>query len=247
MHSDQKLIIAGEFYHLYQYSTPIIYDIKQPNRPSAPKSQHSDVRSDNRSNFYRTKKAIKLLLQANTEGRHFADDSTTRPQFVTLTFAENISEVAAANRVFSKFVQNINYKIFKEKKAKLKYLAVIEFQKRGAIHYHVIFFNPIEISEFYDVVKEYWTSGYATIQKISSQQHLINYVHKDLTKLRQKKSLYGKKAYFCSRGLRQPSLYRQPLTIKDLLPNESCLQFSKTYTKDSVTTTYKCYKASAHN
>lgn len=66
-------------------------------------------------------------------------DSKTK--FVTLTFSENVESIDYANDEFRKFIQRLNYRLYSTKKASLKYLATWEKQKRGSIHYHVIFFN----------------------------------------------------------------------------------------------------------
>lgn len=245
MHSNEKLIIAGQFYHYYQYSQEILYDYeKKPVtfNPNRPQERAVDLSKRTDSNIYRTKKAIKLLLQANTTEQSFAKNSIQRPLFVTLTFAENVQEVGKANKLFTEFVKTLNYQTFKTKKATLHYLAVIEFQQRGAIHYHVVFFNPLDISKFYDLVHENWTHGHCHLKKIHNQTHLINYVHKDLTKLRQKKELHGHKSYFCSKGLLKPTVHRNKERISNLLPPMDKQQYIKSYTKDSLTVIYRLYK-----
>jgi hypothetical protein len=53
--------------------------------------------------------------------------------FTTLTFRENLHNIKEANYEFLKFIKRVKYKF-----GDFKYLAVIEFQDRGAIHYHMI-------------------------------------------------------------------------------------------------------------
>lgn len=53
--------------------------------------------------------------------------------FITLTFAENITDVTEANKKFNNWS-----KCILRKKPDFKYLCVPEFQKRGAVHYHLI-------------------------------------------------------------------------------------------------------------
>jgi len=142
MHSNEKLIIAGNFFHHYQYSQDIIYDTKpqKPKKPNFTSNRAPDLSKRTDSNVYRTKKAIKLLLQSNTTQQSFEENTVDRPLFITLTFAENVQEIGTANKLFTLFVKKLNYQTYKTKKSVLKYLAVIEFQQRGAIHYHIIFF-----------------------------------------------------------------------------------------------------------
>lgn len=53
--------------------------------------------------------------------------------FITLTFADNITDLDKANRMFRNWVT-----IIKRKDPDFKYLGVPEFQKRGAVHYHIL-------------------------------------------------------------------------------------------------------------
>ena len=66
------------------------------------------------------------------------DDKT---KFMTLAFKENIQDIDFSNNEFTNFIRRLNYKLYGVKKAMLKYIAVWEKQKRGAIHYHIIFFD----------------------------------------------------------------------------------------------------------
>lgn len=242
MLSSEKLIIAGKYFHHYSYSKPIFYGAEAQSRRKTITRRSQDLSQRNDSNIYRTKKAIKLLLQANTSRESFDKNSVSRPLFITLTFAENVQEVAKANLLFTKFIKVLNYRAFGEKKAILKYLTVIEFQARGAIHYHSIFFNPLNISKFYDLVHSSWIHGHCHLKHIKNQQHLINYVHKDLTKLRQKKELYGHKSYFCSKGLLQPSEHRNSAKIHSLLPPENKRTYTKIFTTQDNTIKYTLYQ-----
>ena len=53
--------------------------------------------------------------------------------FITLTFAENITDLDKANAMFNDYTTQIRKKF-----PSFMYVGVIEFQKRSAIHYHLI-------------------------------------------------------------------------------------------------------------
>lgn len=53
--------------------------------------------------------------------------------FITLTFKNNITDISFANKKFKTWVTRI-----REIKKDFKYIYVSEFQKRGAVHYHLI-------------------------------------------------------------------------------------------------------------
>lgn len=89
------------------------------------------------------------------------DDNT---KFMTLTFKENIQDITYTNYEFNKFIKRLNFYLYHEKKQKLKYLAVWENQKRGAIHYHIIFFDFPFIKT--KDLQEIWGHGFVKINKI---------------------------------------------------------------------------------
>ena len=145
--SYQKLVICGDFAHLYQYSKPIYYgftrnksslsifddELKQLQLSLGIRDIKYGVKED--SNVYRSKREVRNVLQCN------AYRYGCKPVFITLTFADNIQDLFIANAEFTLFIKRLNYYVFKQKKSILKYLVVPEFQKRGAVHYHIIFFN----------------------------------------------------------------------------------------------------------
>lgn len=119
-------------------------------------------------------------------------------KFVTFTFADNIQDLKTANYEWKKFKQRLNDYFDKD----IKYLVVIEFQERGAIHYHVVFFNIPFVRQ--DVLSRLWGNGYVWINKIDNVDNVGAYVCKYLTKDTMDHRLRGKKCYFCSRGLYKP-------------------------------------------
>ena len=83
----------------------------------------------------------------------------------------------------------------------MKYIAVIEFQKRGAIHYHVMLNTPYIPQE---EIQNLWRNGFVFINKIDNVDNLGDYIVKYMTKDTAHKRLQGEKAYFCSRNLEKP-------------------------------------------
>lgn len=62
-------------------------------------------------------------------------------KFITLTFRDNITDIDYTNDELKKFLKRLNYYLHKRKTQLLKYIATWEKQSRGAIHYHIIFFD----------------------------------------------------------------------------------------------------------
>ena len=61
--------------------------------------------------------------------------------FLTLTTKENITDRSLFNNLFDKFVTRLNYHVLGTKKRLIKYIAVLEKQKRGAWHVHMMLFS----------------------------------------------------------------------------------------------------------
>lgn len=143
------------------------------------------------------------------------DDNT---KFVTLTFKENIEDVSYTNNEFAKFIKRLNYNLYKTKKQQLKYIAVWEKQKRGAIHYHIIFFSfPYIVTSD---LQKLWKQGFVKINKIDvdSKENRGRYVSKYFSKNVDVKD-YKQKSFFKSQNLIQPKIRRfnsfEPIEIKE--------------------------------
>ena len=59
--------------------------------------------------------------------------TSSKSQFLTLTFAENVTDIDYANKKFSYYVDQVR-RVYKD----FRYLCIPEFQKRGAVHYHLL-------------------------------------------------------------------------------------------------------------
>lgn len=64
--------------------------------------------------------------------------------FLTLTFEDNLTDPKEAQRRFNSFWSNVGRKTFGA------YLRVIEFQRRGAVHYHLLVACPVAIKSAFD-------------------------------------------------------------------------------------------------
>jgi len=109
-----------------------------------------------------------------------------------------------------------------QKQTSLKYAVVIEFQKRGAIHFHVLFFNLPFID--HDKLSKLWRNGFIKINKIENVKNIGSYVTKYMSKDFDDSRLCGQKSYFTSRGLKKPFITYDEDDIKTLIkimPNES--------------------------
>lgn len=126
-----------------------------------------------------------------------------KTKFVTLTFKDNIQDIDYTNTQFKHFIQRLNYYQFKTKTQKLKYIATWEKQKRGAIHYHVVFFGFLFIEA--RTLEKLWGHGFIKINRIHVDRlenvgrYIGKYFGKDLDLKEHKK-----KAFFKSQNLKIP-------------------------------------------
>lgn len=132
---------------------------------------------------------------------------------LTLTYRQNIQNYDVANTDFKNFVKKIKYNY----KIDLRYVRVIELQKRGAIHFHVVIFNSdfclIPYNEIYNI----WGHGAVHVRRIEALDDVTadkigNYLGKYLTK--SKEIAPNKKIYTTSRNIKR--LEKQRIVIEDV-------------------------------
>lgn len=144
------------------------------------------------ANISRTRNTVRRLALAN-----FDNNS----KFVTFTFAENIVDVAEANTYWKQFIRKM-----RKKYGGFKYMAVLEFQKRGAVHYHCIWDLPyIKKPD----LQEIWGNGFIKINRIDHVDNVGAYIVKYMTKDLMDERFVRTKSYQCSRGLERPITYRE--------------------------------------
>jgi len=225
-----KVVISGDIVEIYEYSNPILegYDIKEFHNVGRDNTASEDDKLINREKVYsRAKRDVRRVINANIG--EFS-------KFVTLTFAENITDIRIASYEFKKFKQRLEDYV----SHKLQYLAVVEFQKRGAIHYHVLMFNLPYIKS--NELKRIWGNGFIKINKISEVDNVGAYVCKYMTKTDDDR-LLGEKMWFRSRGLEEPTEIKEKERVDNLaiaLPS-SALCFENVFTSEFNSVSYKQY------
>lgn len=184
----RKLIIYGNTYEMIEYNK-IKYDYTTQ-RKDYSKNPNGERQRDS---LWRTRNTCVRLITANVD-----DNPLYKPVFVTLTFKDNVQNIRTANRHFKyytrKLADHIGYRT--------KYLTVLEFQKRGAIHYHIVYFNLPFIDKH--KLESLWNKGMTNIRVVQNLQDVSKYVGKYMNKQLLDKRLVGEKAYFTSRGLVRP-------------------------------------------
>ena len=144
---------------------------------------------DRERNVKRVKRNVRRLAFSNDLGQIH----------LVLTYAENMQDVDKSDEHFKKFMFEL-HKIYPH----LKYLATREFQKRGAIHYHVLLNQRIDIKK----TQNLWSRGFITLvqhkNKLKAVMYVLKYISKEVgeTVLKTKNG-HTKKAYLSSQGLKK--------------------------------------------
>jgi len=164
----------------------------------------------------RANKKIYELVACNTDTWNLKGN-TEQVKFITLTFDNLIypmdrqrkiiqgppefikmSDIKRANKELTKFIKRLSYYHTGQNTNDLKYIAIPELQKRGAWHFHIIFFN-LPYTPWGDMVHGYdkynkkgelmemgplWGMGTVGIEAVkeSSNGKIASYVTKYLSK-----------------------------------------------------------------
>lgn len=193
--------MSGNIYEVYEYESPVLegYEIPEKEKGGRDKVANLENKEKNREKvLQRARQKIRRQVNANVFQWTQPDGRMAIPKMVTLTFAENVQDVETANYEFKKYILRLKHKYRQD----VAYTAVIEFQERGAVHYHVIFYNLPYIADLKQF-EQIWKNGQINVKAIKKVDNLGAYLCKYLTK-DTAESLKEKKSYFSSRGLKQP-------------------------------------------
>ena len=222
--TNTTITISGSTAEAYFYQgKSIVYDFVIPEKDRVKKSkilvidEESKLRKieSRRKGMHRARSTLRRLISANAWKWKKEDGKLYLPVFVTFTFRENIKDIKTANQLFSMFIKRLNYYVGHEKKSFLKYVVVTEFQVRGAIHFHTIFFNLEFIWK--SKIEELWGLGYAKIKSIESVSNVGAYICKYMSKEFEDERLDGKKRYFSSRGLSKPIVIKNQKDARSII------------------------------
>jgi len=212
-----KIFLYGHTIELYKYDRDIDFERIGGHRgghPSpagvsdvggvhSPENAESDRKKKRADNAKRASVNFKRLVRANLGG-------TENPLFITLTYKQNITSLADCYRDFTTFVQALRYR---QKTA--RYIAVPEFQKRGAVHFHLISWGvpkavlgiPLEYPAN-AIQSHLWRHGFIFVKETDGHARIANYLAKYMAKAFADTRLGGSKAYTCSRNIVRPVSYK---------------------------------------
>lgn len=233
-----KIIKCGDYYQVYYYDSPHVkkdsslepfdrdFLFKNVNLIRQHEEQFIEYKNIQRSKFQ-----MQRLVKAN---------ENVFKTFITLTFAENISDIEKAHHDFLIWRKQVKRALQKQKK-EFFYIAVPEFQKRGAVHYHILSSLELDDSTIitpqknkkncYDV--KYWKKGFSSVFEIKNI-NVVGYMTKYMTKDIDNR-LFRHRRYYYSRNLIQPDvMYVDSSNVSEysniLFANLFCdLKYENTY------------------
>lgn len=220
---------------LTKYEKTIKSDLVK-NFGSNKETTEEQYQENKRKNIRKAATRIMNLVKHNV-GQYKKNNGNSYPPIgLTLTFKDNVQDWDFANTEHRNFIKRLNYYVYGKKCSDLAYISVPELQQRGAIHYHIFFFNLPYVDK--DFIEELWGNGTAHIkQEVGSLEgeSLGKYITKYMTKQfydKDKQGNYkfyydkstweGKKTYFASKNLFKPVVFR--VTNGDLNAVEFVLQ-----------------------
>ncbi len=113
--TNKILIITGSKITIQEYDRPIGYAFSVNQKPHVNKIIYEKLANPEES-ARKAKSALKRLIWCN--GWQYFNPQTKKrfvPQFLTLTFAENIQDLKEANIIFKNFLKRLNYYVKNQK------------------------------------------------------------------------------------------------------------------------------------
>jgi hypothetical protein len=172
------------------------------------------MRNDKSNSINKRNKLIRLI-----------NSNPQLTNFVTLTYSDNVTSFECSASIFDDFRRRINKYMLETFSLKFEYVAVIEFQKRGAIHYHLLCNLPCDFipnrdsklksddQKYYEwqFGRNMWQNGFVGIQPLTPNEkygddvdNVGAYLVKYMTKELDNPSVINQKMYRCSQGLVKP-------------------------------------------
>lgn len=225
---DKQAICCGDIVEIIKYGKGVFEGFE-----GVASGKKSTLEKKKDYNIKRSALKLRRLINCN---------SSDNDLFVTLTYKDNQEDVKKGKEDFKNFVKRWNYQRKKKEEKPLKYVYVVEFQKRGSVHFHCIFFNVSYIKK--KELSELWGLGFVKVNKIDHVDnvgsYVVKYMEKDLVDDRLKNSdLYGR-----SRGnLNTPVIIKDPqeLALLEGTLKNKCV-YERTYPSEyHESVTYKQY------
>ena len=241
-----KLVVSGKMAEFYEYQNPPLKGHHVKEKEERDEIPFEEKVENKISSLRRTRKKLKRLLFCNEDLSRFITLTFAcykfhlptggfvyfgnYPDSIPASYSENIEKIndpdlikdlSWANNEFKKFIKRLRYDLRDRDNPwnhikPLKYIAVVEFQKRGVVHYHLVVNQYIKKK----ILSETWDHGFVDVSKIEKRKKACYYLAKYMSKNEANNTkLWGEKLYFTSRNIDRPKVYDNldPFEIKEHL------------------------------
>ena len=132
--------------------------------------QHQETRADNKNSVAKTLKKLRELLNTNIT-------DVNKCRWVTLTYAENMTDTKRLYDDVKKFNKRMRYWLEKNNLPRYEYIVAMEPQGRGAWHCHFVFIF-LDVAPFIpnEVLREIWGYGFVTVKKLDDVDNVGAYL-----------------------------------------------------------------------
>jgi len=187
--SKVRAIICGNKVEVINYEKWFFWNF-DPKRRDYSRGNNEERRKDS---ILRTQIKIRNIIDCNI--------GEERIKFLTLTFAKNITDISEAMFDWNVFIKKMRYRY-----GHIEYLTVIEFQKRGAVHFHGLYFDlPLSVLNERETrgLAKLWGWGFVDVILSDGDHRISTYLSKYMLKASGDKRLLEQKAYVCSRNIKR--------------------------------------------
>lgn len=210
-----KLIAYGDTVEIFRYerpapissgrrcikSRPVVSDLSIDGKVVTPEAKPSVIRR--KANIRRAVLAFRRLVGANLS-------RTPNPVFATFTYKENMGDLRRGRADFRAFARRAQRQF-----GELRFIYVVEFQQRGAIHFHALLWGlpvgAVGTERDTRMVAALWGFGFVDLTATDGSQKLASYMAKYMKKAFSDPRLSRSRAYSMSKGLLRPLIERDAL------------------------------------
>jgi len=221
-----KIIISGNNFEVYEYEKDIVVLAGGSRRNHVHPSVDVDLGTDGEDPLSEQRSAAKMGKRADNARRAAMVFrrivscnlvGSRKPTLLTLTYADNFTDLAGAYRHLTAFIQSLRYRFGKA----FSYVLVPEFQKRGAVHFHALIWGlPKEVfhtERETRVLQTLWGHGFVFLKDTDGNEKLAFYLAKYFTKAFLDPRLKNQKSYVASRNIKRPIIQKGPFLIPVVL------------------------------
>jgi hypothetical protein len=216
-----KMLISGARIERYTGFVEV-FDGRRPKQPGnhllTPESNVWLKATSVERSARRANSNIRRIVYSNV-GRYKDKNGITIPtKFLTLTFAQHITNISEANKYFKRFIQSINREFEDVLVQRIQYCNIVEFTKKGRVHFHTGLFNFPFVHKVFSRIRKHWPDRFTlqTWRTDVNGQQLVGYLTKYVTKQKFDNRFLNQHRFSASRDIFKPVISRDVILNENL-------------------------------